>query len=924
MRAIARIALIVCILAASLTGLASAAVIQNGQGGGEGDARSPGSSMGSPVRDFFPNHDPEYTIINLTNNTYEDGQPFPIGYYMKYATFNSTGTRIAVAARNRIDEIPQNYEIWAMDYDDVTQTISNFQQITNTGGTGDIDSNDYPSFSRTDPDLLLFCEVHVVGANLLKTYDFGTVTFTTVYDPANDPNGYDVTNPGFLGTSDTDFILGVGYATGNDRIVAFDGTYPSTTISSPDQNLDPSSNHAGSRVTYYSTNATYTLGSIYSEFDGANWSENADGFGDPTGGNVPGYWAYYSGKDDDKILSIRSDLGWDPTGLGLYDSNGVLVSDLLGDGGTDFTEAYANNNWEGPNGEILFRAEEYTHLGYGNDIFIAYDPPFTVYVDDDWTGPENCGGHEWGVDAFAVINDALTIVTSGDVIDVAEGSYEEQLTVDGISITIIGAGKGLTNILSPPALDLTFTTSNDHYCIVGIINHGHLDISGATVDGQYYGNANYRFCGIGIRNSSASITDCEILNIMDTPFSGAQHGVGIYAYCDDDTPQQIDVIDCEVLDFQKNGLALSGADVTATVQGVTTIGQGQTDVTAQNGIQLGYAANGVVDGCTVADVCWIGETWTASGILLYDAATVDVLNCSVTDCQTGVYYIATKGTYDNNTLTAGINSHSQDERYWGLTIDEQGPHGPPGYPFGDGEREPGRASSKVKVTNSTFTADRTGEGIGIGAWAVFHDKAVVDILECDILNWAIGIDVWDDGTALPTVDVRLCNIMGNTQYGILNATTKLVTAEHNWWGSSSGPYNPVTNPFGLGDTVSDNVDFDPWLDNNNPYLFFTGTPTQGATITFTVIGLPGQPVILALSNGIKDPPYSTPYGDLYLLKPLSNTFNIGYTDTEGWLDFTATLPTAWGPGKQKPFQSLVGERGNPVARLTNYIIITIE
>jgi hypothetical protein len=33
----------------------------------------------------------------------------------------------------------------------------------------------------------------------------------------------------------------------------------------------------------------------------------------------------------------------------------------------------------------------------------------------------------------------------------------------------------------------------------------------------------------------------------------------------------------------------------------------------------------------------------------------------------------------------------------------------------------------------------------------------------------------------------------------------------NWWGDPSGPYNPATNPNGLGDEVGNNLIFDPWL-----------------------------------------------------------------------------------------------------------------
>jgi hypothetical protein len=33
----------------------------------------------------------------------------------------------------------------------------------------------------------------------------------------------------------------------------------------------------------------------------------------------------------------------------------------------------------------------------------------------------------------------------------------------------------------------------------------------------------------------------------------------------------------------------------------------------------------------------------------------------------------------------------------------------------------------------------------------------------------------------------------------------------NWWGSASGPYEPDLNPLGRGDSVGNNIDFEPWL-----------------------------------------------------------------------------------------------------------------
>ena len=60
--------------------------------------------------------------------------------------------------------------------------------------------------------------------------------------------------------------------------------------------------------------------------------------------------------------------------------------------------------------------------------------------------------------------------------------------------------------------------------------------------------------------------------------------------------------------------------------------------------------------------------------------------------------------------------------------------------------------------------------------------------------------------------IRQNSISGNTDYGLQNGTSSItINAENNWWGDSTGPYHPSTNPNGHGDRVSDYVDYSPWL-----------------------------------------------------------------------------------------------------------------
>ncbi len=71
-----------------------------------------------------------------------------------------------------------------------------------------------------------------------------------------------------------------------------------------------------------------------------------------------------------------------------------------------------------------------------------------------------------------------------------------------------------------------------------------------------------------------------------------------------------------------------------------------------------------------------------------------------------------------------------------------------------------------------------------------------------------------DGIYIDSITAALAdsNCIHNNGCGLFKAYDySPCSAENNWWGDSSGPYHPTLNPGGLGDTVSDYVDFIPWL-----------------------------------------------------------------------------------------------------------------
>lgn len=89
-----------------------------------------------------------------------------------------------------------------------------------------------------------------------------------------------------------------------------------------------------------------------------------------------------------------------------------------------------------------------------------------------------------------------------------------------------------------------------------------------------------------------------------------------------------------------------------------------------------------------------------------------------------------------------------------------------------------------------------------------------DISGNRFINLQEGIRVWG-GSYAPTKCSVGAQIHDNIftdslLYGVNMMGSSSLDAVDNWWGDSSGPTH-LSNPSGIGDRVSDNVNFDPWL-----------------------------------------------------------------------------------------------------------------
>jgi hypothetical protein len=403
---------------------------------------------------------------------------------------------------------------------------------------------------------------------------------------------------------------------------------------------------------------------------------------------------------------------------------------------------------------------------------------------------------------FTAIQPAVDAANAGDAIVVAAGHFVEQvhITVDNLSIT--GAGVGQTFIDSPVVLPLSYTTTAVNKAVVFVDHADGVALANLTVDGLGRGNSNYRFQGIGYWNAGGSLTDMACLNVMDTPFSGAQHGVGVYAIVTDGTPHAFAMTDVLVEDFQKNALVIAGIGMDADLLRVTAIGQGPTAVTAQNGLQVSGGALADVVDCDVSGVVYTGSGATASGVLSVTSAIANFDGCTIDACQTSAYFSDGGGSFTNGSVTnpTGDALYAYSSGAKALTSGR-----PLAQPYdADLAATPNKVAIAVHVSGSTFIGAGVADSWGPSAYGYGPNTFTVD--NCEITNWDYGVMVYNYGGATFNAAVSNCNIHDNASYGLYTNSLQTVEATCNWWGTTSGP-----NTLG-SDAISTGATYAPWLD----------------------------------------------------------------------------------------------------------------
>jgi uncharacterized repeat protein (TIGR02543 family) len=454
------------------------------------------------------------------------------------------------------------------------------------------------------------------------------------------------------------------------------------------------------------------------------------------------------------------------------------------------------------------------------------------------------------------IQTAINEANSGDEIYVGAGTFNESLTIDK-SITLFGShyatgsgqyhtvldGQGLNSVpgiqIAAGVSDVTITGFEiRNFDTGGIVAQG-AGINNVAIarnyihDVQTHGirggvdgaqtlsgwsvtdNTIEKFAGKGI--SLGNVVDSSIeRNKISNPDSGSAVAIDVAGCTDSGT-------------VTVSGVTIAGNEVTGDDVRVTATGTGSGAATTQN---ITVSGNTVTGGAIVA----LADAEDSS------IATVKgiTINGNTISGDTAGIDLGKKGSGTavlQNFIISGNNLAINDPMATGYAVDLADVGGEStftnnnvviagtagsGIVF-DGIGISGGATGKWAISNSQLDGGGVGSASsGIRLGSSLPGTAQLNMTRTKVTGWAQGIKS-DTLASGAKVEIRQSWIQNNTLYGIQNGSGAVIDAILNYWGHTSGPKHTATNPGGQGNEVSNNVNYNPWHQDEEFVSLSNGT-----------------------------------------------------------------------------------------------------
>ena len=499
---------------------------------------------------------------------------------------------------------------------------------------------------------------------------------------------------------------------------------------------------------------------------------------------------------------------------------------------------------------------------------------------------------------YLTIQAAINAAIPGDTINVAAGTYDEQVVIEK-GLTLQGVGD--TTIIRPSSTDKLATIRDGSWygdkniaAIVLADGVNSVTIKNLKVDGSGVitepADAD-NVAGIFFRETGGAIDSVTVTDMTVGTTGTAVRGYGIYLSAAAN-PVTVEVENSNIRNFDKNGIETNNNMLTANIHDNTINGRGPLPAgdEVQNGVLINEGSTANVYNNVISDMEYTPLDWWSTGILFYEADGSADGN-TINNVQSGIIFQDGSGSAQGNTINGetviGLWVQYNTEGAWFVSFvdntvsvakDSLGYGGIGGLILY--ENAAIGAQTWIEGASLTITIDGNhlvsasstfADGIIIGdkpAWAAGDITAM--ITNNEIFGWhegihflssvrfgstvtdntiqnngvgnggsTSGIHIEEDVDAT-AVSVNSNTIEDNEVFAIYNDGDGTLNAENNWWGSGYPDF---------ADLVSYDVDFSPYYSDSAKTTLKNITVKSGGSIgtdcSFTTI----QSAIDAASSG---------------------------------------------------------------------------
>ena len=392
----------------------------------------------------------------------------------------------------------------------------------------------------------------------------------------------------------------------------------------------------------------------------------------------------------------------------------------------------------------------------------------------DWyvatTGSDTNGDGSQG-NPWQTIGHAVGQASASDTINVAAGTYAEQLTIDK-PLTLSGPNAGINPNTETRGAEAVIDVSS--YTGYGIdVTAEDVTIDGFEITGIPYSGSTSSADNPAIKAEAnyATVQNCVFNNATGTKGKEAMlavPGINHISFLNNKVNNYIYGFTARGNGWGGSATLPNDGVVDLTVSG-NTFNVAYVDTGSSiygMGVQIQYGDNIVVTGNTI------------NGPGKFESCTYDLINSiGIADFMSG-YGAAGAINYSNNDIT---------NCYVGIAT----------------------FAGNGQISGNSVHANNIGIQVGQNDDVYISTPATgVAITGNDIHNNIRGI--WAQNFVVDGLAAHFNNIVGNTEYGVINEDPEndVFDATNNWWGDDSGPSGEGP---GTGDAVSTNVDYDPWV-----------------------------------------------------------------------------------------------------------------